>query len=158
MKRGSTVPTFPDQHHSGRADGKPRVSGLIPVLDLKLHLMANGSGAPIDAISLERQTLSELEMPKAWDVIQSVTTCVHTFAGAYDAGLYSYLWSDMMAALVAEKFMRAPGGFYDRQLAQAWREHVLTVGHPVEASEAFRRLCGRDPEPGALMRRFGLMN
>lgn len=128
------------------------------IVDLKLHLMADGSGAPIDAVAVERQTLCELGMPTAWDLILPVTTSAHSFAGAYDAGLYSYLWADMMAAMVAEKFKEAPGGFYDFHLAQAWRDHILTIGHTVEASDAFRRLCGRDPEPGALMRRFGLMS
>ena len=32
----SHVPTFPDQHHSGRADGKRRVRGSILVLATSL--------------------------------------------------------------------------------------------------------------------------
>lgn len=126
------------------------------IVDLKLHLMADGSGKPIDAVALEQRTLEELGMPQAWDLIMRVTTCAHCFAGAYDAGLYSYLWADIMAAMVAERFSQSPGGLYDSALAQAWRDCLLTVGHTVDASQAFHRFCGAAPNPQALMRRFTL--
>lgn len=126
------------------------------IVDLELHLRADGSGRAIDAVAVERQTLAALGMPACWDLILHVTHCVHSFAGGYDAGLYAYLWSDVMAADVAEGWMAAPGGLYDANFAQAWRESVLTVGHAVPADEAFRRLMGRDPDPAALMRRFAL--
>jgi len=126
------------------------------IVDLKLHLMADGSERQIDAVAVERETLAELGMPEAWDLILRVTTSAHSFAGAYDAGLYSYLWADLMAADAAEAFLQSPGGLYDAGVAQAWRDTILSVGHTVEAAEAFRRFRGRDPDPGALMRRFGL--
>jgi peptidyl-dipeptidase Dcp len=95
-------------------------------------------------------------MPVCWDLVLYATHSVHCFAGAYDAGLYSYLWSDVMAADVAELFQRSPGGLYDPTVARAWRERVMSVGHTVPADAAFRTLCRRDPDPGALIRRFGL--
>jgi Zn-dependent oligopeptidase len=81
---------------------------------------------------------------------------VHSFAGAYDAGLYAYLWSDVMAADVAEAFASSAGGLYDEAMSRAWRDELLTVGHSVPAEQAFRALRGRDPDPQALMRRFAL--
>jgi peptidyl-dipeptidase Dcp len=68
-----------------------------------------------------------------------------------------YLWSDVMAADVAEAFAAAAGGFYDADVAQAWRERLLSVGNSVPAAQAFRALRGRDPDPQALMRRFALV-
>jgi peptidyl-dipeptidase Dcp len=126
------------------------------IVDLKLHLMADGSGREIDAVAVERDTLAELGMPQAWDLILRVTNSIHSFVGGYDAGLYSYLWSDMMAADAAEVFLASPGGLYDAKVAEAWRDTILTVGHTAPAAEAFRRFRGRDPDPIALMRRFGL--
>jgi peptidyl-dipeptidase Dcp len=127
------------------------------IVDMKLHLMADGSGREIDAVAVERETLAELGMPEAWDLIMRVTSSFHGFVGGYDAGLYSYLWSDLMAADAAEAFRESPGGLYDVKTAQAWRDTVLTVGHTVPADEAYRRFRGRDPDPDALMRRFGLL-
>ena len=126
------------------------------IVDMKLHLMADGSGREIDVVAVERETLTELGMPKAWDLILRVTNSFHSFVGGYDAGLYSYLWSDLMAADAAEAFLQSPGGLYDIDVARTWRDTVLTVGHTVEAAESFRRFRGRDPDPVALMRRFGL--
>ena len=126
------------------------------IVDMELHLRADGHGQPIDAQAVERQVLEDLGMPACWDLVLYATHSVHCFAGGYDAGLYSYLWADVMAADVAERFQRSPGGLYDPAVAQAWREQVLGAGHKVPADAAFRALCGRDPDPGALMRRFGL--
>ena len=126
------------------------------IVDLELHLQADGSGREIDAVAVERQTLAELGMPACWDLILQVTHSVHCFAGGYHAGLYAYLWSDVMAADVAEAWLAAPGGLYDPAFAQAWRESILTVGHAVPAGAAFRQLMGRDPDPAALMCRFAL--
>ena len=126
------------------------------IVDLELHLQADGSGREIDAVAVERQTLAELGMPACWDLILHATHSVHSFAGGYHAGLYAYLWSDVMAADVAEAWLAAPEGLYDPAFAQAWRESILTVGHAVPAGAAFRQLMGRDPDPAALMRRFAL--
>lgn len=126
------------------------------IVDLSLHLMADGGGRAIDAVAVERQTLDELGMPACWDLILQVTHSVHSFAGGYHAGLYAYLWSDVMAADVAEAWLASPGGLYGPAFAQAWRDAILTVGHSVPADVAFRQLMGRDPDPAALMRRFAL--
>ena len=126
------------------------------IIDMKLHLLADGSGRDIDAIAVEQRTLEELGMPACWDLVLSVTHSVHSFAGSYDAGLYAYLWSDAMAADVAAMFASAPGGLYDSKTAQAWRECVLTAGHTVSARDAFRRLVGHDPDLHPLLTRFGL--
>jgi peptidyl-dipeptidase Dcp len=126
------------------------------IVDMKLHLMADGSGREIDAVAVERETLAELGMPEAWDLILRVTSSFHGFGGGYDAGLYSYLWSDLMAADAAEAFLQSPGGLYDADVARSWRDTILSVGHTLPAAETFRRFRGRDPDPGALMRRFGL--
>ena len=126
------------------------------IVDMRLHLMADGSGREIDAVAVERETLAELGMPEAWDLILRVTSSFHGFVGGYDAGLYSYLWSDLMAADAAEAFLQSPGGLYDADMAGHWRDAVLSAGHTQPADEAFRRFRGRDPDPVALMRRFGL--
>ena len=130
---------------------------LLPaIVDLRLHLRADGSGAPIDPVQVENDTLAELGMPEAWDLIMRVTHNFHLFIGAYAAGLYSYLWADVMAADAVETFERAAGGLYDATVSRAWIDQVLSVGHRVPAEEAFRQFAGHDPDPTPLQRRFGL--
>jgi peptidyl-dipeptidase Dcp len=81
---------------------------------------------------------------------------MHSFSNEYAAGVYVYLWSDVMAADIAEAFLQSPGGLYDEKEAERWRTTMLGVGSRVPADEAFRNFRGRDPDPGALLRRFGL--
>jgi len=126
------------------------------VVDLKLHLMATDETVDINAEAVERETLDELGMPTCWDLILCVANSAHSFGGKYDAGLYSYLWSDMMAADVVESLAAAPLGLADSTFAQRWREAILTAGHLRPAGEAFRKLMSRDPDPVALLRRFAL--
>ncbi|NDH54570.1 MAG: hypothetical protein EBY24_21945 [Betaproteobacteria bacterium] len=130
---------------------------LLPaIVDLRLHLMADGSGQPIDAVQVENDTLAELGMPDGWDLIMRVTHNFHIFIGGYAAGLYSYLWADVMAADALETFERSPGGIYDAATSKAWIDNILSVGHRVPADEAFRSFAGHDPDPAPLHRRFGL--
>ncbi len=132
------------------------LSGAI--VDMKVHLAADGSG--VDAMAIEHDTLAELGMPAAWDQIMRVPHNMHCFSSSYSdgyaAGLYSYLWADVMAADVAAAFADSPGGLYDAATAARYRDTLLSVGHRVPADEAFRNFRGRDPDPMALLRRFGL--
>ncbi len=131
---------------------------LLPaIVDMRLHMLADGSGRPIDPVQVENLTVAELGLPDAWDLVMRVTHNFHLFVGgAYAAGLYSYLWADVMAADAVETFERSPGGVYDVQTSQAWIDKVLRVGHGVAAEDAFRNFTGHDPDPGPLQRRFGL--
>ena len=129
---------------------------LSAIVDMRLHLLADGSGARIDPVQVENDTLAELGMPEAWDLIMRVTHNFHLFIGAYAAGLYSYLWADVMAADAVETFERAAGGIYDVTVSRAWIDKVLSVGHRVPAEEAFRQFAGHAPDPTPLQRRFGL--
>jgi peptidyl-dipeptidase Dcp len=124
------------------------------IVDMKLHLLADGRD--IDAVTMENQLLAELGMPAAWDEIMRVTHNVHAFSFQYAAGVYSYLWSDAIAADIAEAFDQSPGGLYDAATAERWRRTLLSSGNSVPIEQAFRNFRGRDPSPAALLRRFGL--
>ena len=127
------------------------------IIDLTLHLAADGEpDHVIDAAQVEHDTLAALGMPAAWDQVMRAPHFVHAFANAYDAGMYSYLWSDVMVADAAEAFVEAPGGLFDATVAKRWMDTVLSVGNTVPADQAYRNFRGRDPEPDALLRRFGL--
>jgi Zn-dependent oligopeptidase len=96
-------------------------------------------------------------MPDAWDQIMRVTHNFHIFIGAYAAGLYSYLWADVMAADALQTFEQSSGGIYDEQTSKAWIDKILSVGHSVPAHDAFRDFAGHDPDLEPIHRRFGLM-
>lgn len=130
---------------------------LAPAMvDMRMHLLANGR--EVDAVQVEDAVVTQMGMPAAWDLIMRVPHSVHSFSDSYAAGVYSYLWADVLAADIAEAFERAPGGFYDPATADRWRRTILNGGNVVPVEQAFRAFRGRGPDPDALPRRFGLLS
>ena len=123
------------------------------LVDLRLHL-ADERG--LDPRALEEATLAALGMPAEVGMRHRTPHFLHVFSGdGYSAAYYSYLWADVLTADAAEAFAAAPGGMYDRTLAERLRAHVFTRGNTLDPAEGYRAFRGRDPEVGALMRKRG---
>ena len=84
----------------------------------------------------------------------SSTYFAHTFSGGYDAGYYSYIWSEVLDADTVEWF-KANGGL-TRENGDRFRALLLGVGGSMDPLEAFRDFRGRDAELGPLLTRRGL--
>jgi peptidyl-dipeptidase Dcp len=78
----------------------------------------------------------------------------HVFAGGYDAGYYSYLWSEVLDADMVDWF-RENGGL-TRANGDRFRERLLSVGGTVDPLDAFAAVRGRGPSTEPLLRRRGL--
>ncbi|MGA0602075.1 M3 family metallopeptidase [Caulobacter sp. KR2-114] len=123
------------------------------ILDLEAHL---GADEALDARDFEREALQRLGMPREIILRHRLPHFSHVFSGeGYASGYYNYIWADVLSADAAEAFAEAPGGFYDKALADRLLREVLSVGNTVEAAEAYRRFRGRDPAADALMRSRG---
>ncbi|MGH8251257.1 MAG: M3 family metallopeptidase [Steroidobacteraceae bacterium] len=126
------------------------------LVDMRLHLIADGR--TIDAVKEEQGILQKLKMPSAVTPTLHASHAIHTFSEQYAAGVYTYLWSDVIAADIAEAFLEAPGGLYDQEVAARYRRTILEAGNTRPMEEAFRDFRGRDPDPKALFRRFDLLH
>lgn len=124
------------------------------IVDLRMYLAANGD--PVDPVAIEAQVYREIGRPAAIDPIFRVWNQVHSFMEVYAAGIYVYLWADVMVADAIEAFEAAPDGLYDQAIAERWRNELLSAAATRPGAEAFRAFRGRDPDPGALLRRFAL--
>lgn len=124
------------------------------IVDMRLHLLADGR--EIDAVAVEQAILAELCMPRAMDPMMTVPNASHTWSESYAAGLYVYLWADVIVADIANAFTEAPGGLYDVDIARKWREEVLSRANTRPVNDAFRAFRGREPDADALMKRFNL--
>lgn len=130
------------------------VEYLAPaIVDMRLYME---SGDPVDPVELEARIYAEIGMPPEIDPIFRIWNQYHSFTDVYAAGLYVYLWADVMVSEVIEAFTEAPGGLYDAAVATRWRDALLSVGTAVPGQQAFREFRGRDPDPRALLRRFEL--
>ncbi len=82
------------------------------------------------------------------------TYFAHTFAGGYDAGYYSYIWSEVLDADTVEWF-KANGGL-TRANGDRFRNKLLGVGGKMDALDAYRDFRGRDAVIEPLLKRRGL--
>jgi peptidyl-dipeptidase Dcp len=78
----------------------------------------------------------------------------HTFSGGYDAGYYSYIWSEVLDADTVEWFTE--NGGLTRANGNRFRERLLGVGGSKDPLEAYRDFRGRDAVIEPLLKRRGL--
>jgi len=90
--------------------------------------------------------------PPAWQRFPHAFT--HIFSGGYGAGYYSYLWAEVLSADAFGRFEEA--GIFDAATGAAFRDAILAVGGSRPALESFVAFRGREPEPEALLRSYGL--
>jgi len=124
------------------------------LLDQAWHTL--GADATItDVAAFEAAALAEtgLDNP-AVPTRYSSTYFAHTFAGGYDAGYYSYIWSEVLDADTVEWFKE--NGGLTRENGDRFRQRLLGVGGSKDPLEAFRDFRGRDADFQPLLDRRGL--
>ncbi|HYI34956.1 MAG TPA: M3 family metallopeptidase [Glaciibacter sp.] len=84
----------------------------------------------------------------------SSTYFAHIFAGEYDAGYYSYIWSEVLDADTVEWFTE--NGGLTRENGDRFRERLLGVGGRMDPLAAYRDFRGRDAVIQPLLDRRGL--
>lgn len=79
----------------------------------------------------------------------------HTFSGGYDAGYYSYIWSEVLDADTVDWFTE--NGGLTRANGDRFRSLLLGVGGSKDPLEAYREFRGRDAVIEPLLKRRGLL-
>jgi peptidyl-dipeptidase Dcp len=83
------------------------------------------------------------------------TYFAHTFSGGYDAGYYSYIWSEVLDADTVEWFQE--NGGLTRENGDRFRRYVLGIGGSTDPIASYREFRGRDADITPLLRRRGLL-
>tara|TARA_A100001391_G_scaffold201546_1_gene188850 strand:- start:21182 stop:23215 length:2034 start_codon:yes stop_codon:yes gene_type:complete len=120
------------------------------LFDLLLHQGSLGSD-PIEVIEAVRDEVAVVRPPE-WHRFPHAFS--HIFSGGYSSGYYSYLWAEVLAADGFQRFVDA--GLIDRATAALFRDEVLSRGASRPAAESFKAFRGREPDPRALLERYGL--
>jgi peptidyl-dipeptidase Dcp len=121
------------------------------LVDMKLHLAKEPASDPR---KFEKDTLAELGMPHEIVMRHRTAQFHHIFADGYEAGCYSYLWSDTLSADAWEAFLEASGP-YDKTVAKKLHDDIFSSGNTMDPAEAYRAFRGRDAGTAALMRKRG---
>eukprot|EP01133_Synstelium_polycarpum_P014913 gene14913-17633_t len=81
----------------------------------------------------------------------TAATFGHMFG--YDAGYYSYMWSEVFSADIFSKF--EAGGVMNPELGMQLRQKVLSVGGSQDSSVTLNNFLGRDPEEVHFLKSIG---
>jgi len=107
--------------------------------------------AAFEAAALAKAGLDNPAVPTRY----SSTYFQHVFANsAYDAGYYSYIWSEVLDADTVEWFKE--NGGLTRENGDRFRQRLLGVGGSKDPLEAYRDFRGRDADIQPLLDRRGL--
>ncbi|MCB0845763.1 MAG: M3 family metallopeptidase, partial [Bacteroidetes bacterium] len=123
------------------------------LMDMKYHTV-DPSG--INPDEFERVTLEAYNMPGEVVMRHRSTQFGHVFSGeGYSAGYYGYIWADVLTSDASEAFREAPGGFYDKEMADKLVKYLFAPRNSIDPAEAYRLFRGRDAKIDALMRDRG---
>jgi len=125
------------------------------IVDMRLHLEKGTK--KIDPVQYEKKILNEIGMPTEIVMRHRIPQFSHIFAGGYDAGYYSYLWSQVLDKDAFEAYKEAKDPF-DKKVSKKLKEFIFSKGNTIDPSEAYRLFRGRDPSPDALLRASGFLN
>ncbi len=123
------------------------------LMDMKLHL---ADPENMDVATFERETLAELNMPKELPMRHRTPHFSHVFSGeGYATAYYGYMWADVLTSDASEAFKEAPGGFYDKEIADKLVKYLFAPRNSMDPAEAYRKFRGRDAKIEALMKDRG---
>ncbi len=123
------------------------------LMDMKYHTT---DPADIDPREFEKETLTALGMPDEIVMRHRSPHFGHVFSSeGYATAYYGYLWADVLTSDAAEAFEEAPGGFYDKALADKLVRYLFAPRNAMDPAEAYRLFRGRDAKIDAIMRDRG---
>ena len=100
---------------------------------------------------------------KVWERTQLLPqldeTCMsvqfgHIMSGGYAAGYYSYKWAEVLDADAFSLFKEK--GIFNQEVAQSFRDNVLSKGGTEHPAKLYRRFRGQEPSIDALLKRTGI--
>ncbi|MFV0564458.1 MAG: M3 family metallopeptidase [Flavobacteriaceae bacterium] len=83
------------------------------------------------------------------------TAFSHIFQGGYSSGYYSYKWAEVLDADAFEYFKES--GIFNKTVAKKFKDNILSKGGTEDPMALYKRFCGKEPQPEALLRRAGLV-
>ena len=104
-----------------------------------------------DIIRFEKKAWEKaMIMPQLPDTCMTVQFS-HIMAGGYAAGYYSYKWAEVLDADAFAVFKKH--GIFNREIANRFREHILSKGGTENPMVLYKRFKGSEPTIDALLKR-----
>ncbi len=125
---------------------------LTSKLDLELHMHYHDKykGRQLDEVC--REILAPWLFPYTMQPPSEMRTLTHCMTDGYAAALYTYKWSEMLAADAMQRFQRE--GILNPATGADYRRCILEQGSSIPAMQQIRDFLGREPKPDALIQRY----
>lgn len=155
----STGEVIPEQYITRIVESKNYLSAYLQVRQLHfgyLDLAWYDRTVPVeeDIHDLEMKALSGYKTLPFVEGTCISTAFSHIFSGGYAAGYYSYKWAEVLEADAFSAFEEK--GIFNREVAGAFLENVLTKGSTDDEAVLYRNFRGHDPQPEALLKKLGI--
>jgi len=124
------------------------------LVDMDLHTLTSVP-ENLDVMAFEQKVLKDRGIPRQIFPRYRVTNFSHTMGGGYTAGYYSYLWSEVLDCDAFEVFKNS-GDIFNPEIANNFRQYVLTPGGIDDGMTMYKNFCGHEPQIDALLRNRGL--
>lgn len=124
-------------------------------LDMGYHTMTDEQ-APLDVKTYEKELLTRIGMVPQIVVRYRTPYFLHIFRHGYEAGYYSYLWSEVIDADAFEAF--AQRGVFDAKTAAAFHREILARGNTEDPMAMYVKFRGREPQLEPLLKRRGFVS
>ncbi|MGH8300295.1 MAG: M3 family metallopeptidase [Steroidobacteraceae bacterium] len=123
-------------------------------LDMQWHMLpASAPKQNVDAFETAALRKVHMDLAQVPPRYRS-SYFLHIWANGYQAGYYSYLWTQMLCDDTFDWFLHHGG--LTRANGQRFRDLILSRGHTEGYREMFRAFYGRDPQIGPMLRYRGL--
>ena len=123
-------------------------------LDMQWHMLpASAPKQSVDAFETAALKKVHMDLEQVPPRYRS-SYFLHIWANGYQAGYYSYLWTQMLCDDAFDWFTHHGG--LTRANGQRFRDLILSRGHTEGYGEMFRAFYGRDPQIGPMLRYRGL--
>ncbi|MBE6225263.1 MAG: M3 family metallopeptidase [Bacteroidales bacterium] len=108
-----------------------------------------------DVVAFEKKAVAACALMPDVPATAFAPSFGHIFSGGYAAGYYSYKWAEVLEADAFQVFKE--NGIFNKETAEKFRKEILSKGSIEDADVIYRNFRGRDPEPEALLKKFGMV-
>lgn len=109
-----------------------------------------------DVVTFEEQATSRTQLFPPVPGTCFSSSFSHIFHGGYASGYYSYKWAEVLDADAFQLFKEK--GIFNKQVANAFRKHILSAGGTEHPMALYKRFRGHEPSVQALLERSGLLS
>ncbi len=124
------------------------------LLDMDFHTLKE-TPADFNIVEFEKNTLAKRGLLSQIPPRYRTTYFSHSMGGGYTAGYYSYLWSEVLDADAFEAY-KETGDIFNTEVAQKFRQYVLTPGGIDDAMDMYVNFRGKQPGIEPLLKNRGL--